>query len=96
MRGFHGARGDAPARLSHQFVAAACLDDPAARAALPPGPRYTRIEGSRGLGTADMLHNTARPHVEIPGEPCPVRVDGQEVPVHRAVELPLTRLHHLA
>lgn len=96
MRGFHGAHGGAPARLSHQFVAAACLDDPVARAALPSGPRYTPVHGSRGLGAADMLHNTARPHVEIPGEPSPVRVDGREVPLHHAVELPLTRLHHLA
>ena len=96
MRAFYGGHGAAPARLSHQFVAAACLDDPTARAALPVGPRYTAITDSRGLGAADMLFNTATPDVEIPGEPAPVRVDGREVPLHHAVDLPLTRLHHLA
>ena len=48
MRGFHGARGGAPARLSHQFVAAACLDDPTARAALPARAALHRDRGQPG------------------------------------------------
>ncbi|MQA94376.1 MAG: urease subunit alpha [Streptosporangiales bacterium] len=96
MLPFYGGLGDAPARLAHVFVSASCLADSAARAALPPGRRYAPISGSRGLGSADMLHNTATPSVQVAPEPVPVRVDGKEIPLHHATELPLTRLHHLA
>ncbi|HET8600898.1 MAG TPA: urease subunit alpha [Segeticoccus sp.] len=95
MLPFFGGHGRAPASLSRIFVAGACLDDPAARGRLPEGHRYEATRHSRGLGCADMLRNTATPHVEVPGEPAAVRVDGQEVPLHHAERLPLTRLHHL-
>jgi urease subunit alpha len=95
MRAFYGGHGAAPARLAHVFVAGACLDDAEARAALPAGRTYSPIAGSRGLGCADMLHNTATPQVQVAPEPVPVRVDGREVPLHRAATLPLTQLHHL-
>jgi urease subunit alpha len=42
-----------------------------------------------------MLHNTATPTVEVQPEPVPVRVDGVEVPLRHARDLPLTGLHHL-
>ncbi|WP_435201969.1 urease subunit alpha [Janibacter sp. GS2] len=96
MRPFYGGRGRAPERLAHIFVSGECLDDSAARSALPTGHSYLPIAGSRGLACEDMLRNTATPHVEVPPEPVPVRIDGLEVPVHRAHALPLTRLHHLA
>ena len=90
MRAFYGGLGAAPARLSHIFVSAQCPT-----ADLPPGRTYTAISGSRGLGCADMLHNTVTPRVEVPPEPVPVRVDGRDIPLHHAPTLPLTRLHHL-
>jgi urease subunit alpha len=96
MRPFFGGLGGAPARLSHLFVSAACLADRAASDDLPRGHLYTAVSGSRRLSCADMLHNSATPSVDIPPEPAPVRVDGTEVPLHRAQELPLTTLHHLA
>lgn len=96
MRPFYGGLGSAPSRLSHVFVAQACLDDAASRDRLPPGHRYTPIADSRGLSCADMLFNTATPTVEIHPEPLPVRVDGEEIAVEHAHDLPLTRLHHLA
>jgi urease subunit alpha len=43
-----------------------------------------------------MVANAATPVVVVPTEPGPVLVDGRPVPVHRASDLPLTRLHHLA
>ena len=93
MRAFHGGRGGAPARLAHLFVGADAVD-------LPPGASYLRIGGSRGLTSADMLHNTATPTVDLPGEPAPVRVDGQEIGLAERLDaarfLPLTRVHHLA
>jgi urease subunit alpha len=99
MLPFFGGLGRAPSRLAHIFVSQACLDDAGAAAALPRGPRYTAIRGSRGLGSRSMLHNTATPRVEVPPEPAPVTVDGREVPLEptlrEAVRLPLTTTHHL-
>ena len=96
MRPFYGGLGQAPRQLAHIFVSQACLDDPTAVAQLPAGHTYTPIHNSRGLTCADMLRNTGTPSVEFPSEVSPVRVDGAEVPVHHARNLPLTRLHHLA
>jgi urease subunit alpha len=95
MLPFYGGLGSAPARLSHVFVSQQCLDDAEANAALPADRAYSPIADSRGLGSADMLHNTATPHVEVAPDPVPVRVDGREVALHRSPTLPLTRLHHL-
>jgi len=95
MGPFFGGLGDAPRRLAAQFVAAAVLDDAALRAALPAGVGYLPIEGARGLTRADLVRNSRVPRVAVPVEPGPVFVDGAEVPVHEAVSLPLTRLHHL-
>lgn len=91
MRAFYGGRGDAPARLAHVFVSEQAMGG----GALPAGRTYSPIVGSRGLTCADMLHNTATPHVEVAPEPIPVRVDGREIALHRSATLPLTRLHHL-
>jgi urease subunit alpha len=90
MLPFYGGTGAAPARLAHVFVSAHA-DTPT----LPAGHRYAAISGSRGLGCADMLHNTATPTVEVTPEPVPVRVDGRAVALHHSHTLPLTRLHHL-
>jgi urease subunit alpha len=90
MLPFYGGTGTAPARLAHVFVSAH-----ADTATLPAGHRYATISGSRGLGCADMLHNTATPTVEVTPEPVPVRVDGRAVALHHSHTLPLTRLHHL-
>jgi urease subunit alpha len=95
MRAFYGGSGAAPARLAHVFVAQACLDDLWALGELPAGRRYSPISGSRRLGCADMLYNTATPHVEVEQGPVPVLVNGEPVPLHRSPALPLTRLHHL-
>ncbi|MCE0762923.1 urease subunit alpha [Pseudonocardia kujensis] len=90
MLPFYGGLGTAPARLAHVFVS-----EHADRGSLPAGRTYATVADSRGLTCADMLHNTATPHVEVAPEPIPVRVDGREVPLHRSPALPLTRLHHL-
>jgi urease subunit alpha len=95
MGPFFGGLGDAPRRLAVQFVAGAVLDDASLRAALPAGVSYLPVEGARGLTRADMVRNSHLPDVAVPVEPGPVTVDGAEVPVHEAVTLPLTRLHHL-
>ncbi len=96
MRAFYGGHGTAPQRLAHLFVGRDCLETPSARAALPSGRTYSAVSGSRGLTCADMRRNDGTPHVEVPGEPTPVRIDGAAVPLTYAESLPLGRLHHLA
>ncbi|GAA2402477.1 urease subunit alpha [Actinomadura vinacea] len=88
-RPYFGALGDAPARLSRIFVAAAALSDGTASAALPRGLTYAPVRSARGLTRADMLHNTAAPRVEVPRTPGPVLVDGVETTVPAATDLPL-------
>jgi urease subunit alpha len=95
MRAFFGGLGEAPRRLSAQFVAAGVLSDSRLRGALPGGVRYLPITGARGLTRADMVRNDYVPRVSVPVEPGPVTIDGTLVPVHEADSLPLTRLHYL-
>lgn len=95
-RPYFGGLGDAPARLSRIFVAHEALDSADAREALPAGLRYAAIRRARGLTRADMCRNTATPRVEVSREPGPVLVDGTEVHVDPATEVPLSRLHHFA
>ncbi|MGI5157046.1 urease subunit alpha [Microbispora sp. CA-102843] len=95
-RPYFGGLGDAPARLSRIFVAHEALDSADAREALPAGLRYAAIRRARGLTRADMCRNTATPRVELSREPGPVLVDGAEVHVDPATEVPLSRLHHFA
>lgn len=93
MRPFFGGLGSAARRLSTIFVAEACLADEKARSALPRGPRYTPIRGSRGLRRTDLVRNGATPTVRVPTDGGLVEVDGVPVAVREATELPLTRLH---
>lgn len=95
MRPFFGGLGSAPRRLSAQFVAPAVLDSSRLRSALPGGVTYLPVTGARGLTRADMVRNAHVPWVSVPVAGGPVTVDGAQVPVREAAELPLTRLHYL-
>ena len=95
MGPFFGGLGGAPSRLSRVFVSGACLDDAAARAALPPGIRYARVRDSRTVSKASMVRNAALARVVVPADAAPVLVDGHAVPVHRSETLPLTRAYLL-
>ncbi len=95
MAPFFGGLGAAPRDLAALFVAAPVLDDRRLRSALPPGVRYLPVTGARGLTRADMSRNTLVPRVSVPPGDAPVTVNGAEVPVHEAADLPLTRLYNL-
>jgi urease subunit alpha len=95
MGPFWGGLGTAPRHLSAQFVSAQVLADRRLRAALPAGVNYLPIERARGLTRADMARNDVVPVVTVPPGDAPVTVNGAQVPVHEASELPLTRLHSL-
>jgi urease subunit alpha len=96
MKPYFGGLGGAPRRLSTVFVSRECLEDKAAAGRLPRGVRYAALADSRGLTRADMVANSAVPQVSVPTTPDSVLVDGRAVPVHRAADLPLTRLQNLA
>jgi len=53
MLPFYGGLGAAPVRLAQVFVSGHARSGD-----LPRGRNYATISGSRGLGCADMLHNT--------------------------------------
>jgi urease subunit alpha len=96
MKPYFGGMGGAPRRLSTVFVSQQCLADRKAADALPRGVRYAPLRDSRGLSRADMVGNTAVPDVQVPTTPDSVLVDGRPIAIHRAAELPLTRLQNLA
>ncbi len=96
MKPYFGGLGGAPRSLSTVFVSQRCLEDRRAAAALPRSVRYAPLRDSRGLSRADMVGNTAVPDVRVPTTPGSVLVDGRPVGIHRAAELPLTRLQNLA
>ncbi|MFI6295410.1 urease subunit alpha [Nonomuraea sp. NPDC050790] len=95
-RDYFGGLGDAPALLSRIFVAHDALDAADTRDALPRGLRYAAIKNARGLTRADMYRNIATPTVVVPREPGPVLVDGAEVSMDPATQVPLAQLHHFA
>ncbi|MFI9551442.1 urease subunit alpha [Nonomuraea endophytica] len=95
-RDYFGGLGDAPALLSRIFVAHDALDAADTRDALPRGLRYAAIKNARGLTRADMYRNIATPSVVVPREPGPVLVDGAEVSMAPATQVPLAQLHHFA
>ncbi len=96
MGPYFGGLGQAPRALSSIFVSRVCLDDAKAVADLPHGVNYLPIQKARGLTRADMLHNSYAPKVQVPLEGGPVSVDGEQIEMHRADVLPLTRLHFMA
>ncbi|MGI5466419.1 urease subunit alpha [Streptomyces sp. CA-132043] len=96
MKPYFGGLGAAPRRLSTVFVSQQCIEDKRSFEALPRGVRYAPLRNSRGLSRADMIANTAVPDVRVPTTPDSVLVDGRPIDIHRAAELPLTRLQNLA
>lgn len=95
-RPYFGGMGAAPATLSTVFVARQALDDAEAKSRLPDGHSYAPVRGARGLGRGDMHRNQRVPGVVVPADGSPVRVDGAEVALPPAEQLPLTQLHHFA
>lgn len=95
-RPYFGGMGTAPASLSTVFVARAALEDAGRRNRLPDGRNYAPVGGTRGLERGHMHRNRRIPDVVVPADGSPVRVDGTEVSLPPAEQLPLTQLHHFA
>ena len=93
-RPMFGAFGGALAASTVIFISeAAQQDDVAGRLGL----RKTTlaVQGTRGIGKADMRLNDARPHIEVDPETYVVRANGEILTCAPATELPLAQRYFL-
>jgi urease subunit alpha len=93
-RSYFGGLGQAPARLSLVFTAAAALEH--GIAARFPGRNLVPARGARDIRRSDMVRNSATPRVDVPTDGSAVRVDGAAVHVEPADWVPLGQLYHWA
>jgi urease subunit alpha len=91
-RPMFGALGRAREASAVTFVSAA-EDDVAGRLGL--GKAVVAVEGTRGIGKADMRLNSATPSVEVDPETYEVRADGVLLTCEPARELPLAQRYFL-
>src|SRR5262249_58711027 len=88
-----GSHGAAPADLGLAFVSQACAD--AGEDRLPTRRRRVPVRGCRGIGLADMVHNTRTGVVEVDHDTSAVTLDQQPLTAEPAERSPLTRLYLL-
>ena len=92
-RPMFGAFGGA-LRTSVTFVSQAALDNPAVRALGLRRP-LEAVRRTRGIGKADMVHNDARPRIDVDAETYEVRADGELLTCEPAATLPMTQRYFL-
>jgi urease subunit alpha len=76
------------------FVSQAALEEPGFQA-LQLRKRVEAVRGTRQVQKGDMVHNGARPHIEVDPETYAVRADGQLLVCEPAVSLPMTQRYFL-
>ena len=81
-------------RTSVTFVSQAALADPAL-AALRLAKPLAAVRGTRALGKADMIHNDARPRIEVDPETYEVKADGIALVCEPASALPMAQRYFL-
>jgi urease subunit alpha len=93
-RPMFGAFGGAPGSTALTFVSAAALaaDVPAS---LGLRRRAVAVQGCRGLGKRDMVHNDALPRIEVDPETYEVRADGVRLVSEAARVLPMAQRYFL-
>ena len=93
-RPMFGALGRACEASAVTFVSAAAMaDDVKGRLGL--GKNVLAVEGTRGIGKADMRLNNATPHIDVDPETYEVRADGVLLTCEPASELPLAQRYFL-
>ena len=92
-RPMFGAFGGALAK-SITFVSSASLESPELKA-LGLGKRVEAVRATRTLRKSDMIHNAARPHIEVDSETYEVRADGELLTCQPAARLPMTQRYFL-
>ena len=91
-RPMFGALGKARHAASVSFVSRAGLEGGCAEGL---GKQAVAVEGTRGIGKADMRLNGATPRIEVDPETYEVRADGQLLTCEPATELPLAQRYFL-
>ena len=93
-RHMFGAYGRSVEQSAVVFVSAAAEAD-GLRGRLGVGKHMLAVEGTRGIGKADMRLNHAMPEIEVNPETYEVRADGELLTCEPAVELPLAQRYFL-
>jgi urease subunit alpha len=93
FRPMFGSHGRALEK-SLTFVSQAALGEPAFQA-LQLRKRVEAVHGIRQVQKKDMVHNGARPHIEVDPETYAVRADGQLLVCEPAASLPMTQRYFL-
>ncbi len=94
QRPMWGSLGGSPARLGVNFVSRLAIEAGRQRQ-LGLGKAFVPIASTRGLGKADMVHNTALPVIEVDSETFEVRADGRLLSGPPARRVPLNRAYML-
>ncbi|MGF6228580.1 urease subunit alpha [Inquilinus ginsengisoli] len=93
-RPMFGGFGRAMAASAITFVSKAALEDGIGQR-LGLAREVVAVEGTRGIGKADMVHNSATPVIEVDPETYEVRADGELLTCEPASVLPLAQRYFL-
>ncbi|MGO4129729.1 urease subunit alpha [Inquilinus sp. YAF38] len=93
-RPMFGGFGRAMAASAITFVSKAALEDSIGQR-LGLTREVVAVEGTRGIGKADMIHNSATPVIEVDPETYEVRADGELLTCEPASVLPLAQRYFL-
>jgi urease subunit alpha len=89
-----GATGDAAAALSTTFVSGAALEADIS-ATLATRRRVVAVSGTRGIGRADLVANTAVPAIEVSPTDGTVMLGGRALAAEPVDTVPLNRRYFL-
>ncbi|MGO1079816.1 urease subunit alpha [Inquilinus sp. CA228] len=93
-RPMFGGFGRAMQASAITFVSKAALEDGIGER-LGLARQVVAVEGTRGIGKADMIHNSATPAIEVDPETYEVRADGELLTCEPASVLPLAQRYFL-
>jgi len=93
-RPMFGAFGRSVERSAVVFVSAAAQAD-GVRGTYGLAKETLAVQGTRGIGKSDMIHNSATPQIEVNPETYEVRADGELLICEPARELPLAQRYFL-
>ena len=94
MRPMFGAQPKAAADNSLAFVSAAAVAN-GIREKYGLGKQLEAVCGTRGIGKADMVRNSAMPHLEVDPETFEVVADGEVLTCEPAITVPLAQKYFL-
>jgi urease subunit alpha len=89
-----GAFGAAPTSCAVTFVSQRSLDRGLA-ARIDTRRAFVPVANTRAIGKADMVHNSATPHIEVDPKTYAVRADGELMTCEPATVLPLAQRYTL-